>query len=218
MDGYGWTFYDPRVGGSQVVNDTVNKLDLTTEFVKMPGGQHGGNWAARVKGRPRVASPDDFKSTVIFYTSMERMSSGENKELECANDQDEERRHGLVVCEGKAAKLGSFNIRIVDSHAISTTVTSSTVQEDKIWQAKGQYTSSPRIPHSSMEYNTILKALTPLPFLDTDSRDSEQDELTCYLRNRTVLRSYYKRRGPKDLRRTGNQQYPFYTEDVQRRL
>lgn len=27
-------------------------MKLTTEFLKVPGGQHGGSWAARIKGEP----------------------------------------------------------------------------------------------------------------------------------------------------------------------
>jgi len=41
MAGYGWEEYDVRTGGKQVMHDTVNKIDLTTEFVKVEGGEHG---------------------------------------------------------------------------------------------------------------------------------------------------------------------------------
>jgi len=35
-----------------VLRDSRNNLELTTEFLKVAGGNHGGSWAARIKGRP----------------------------------------------------------------------------------------------------------------------------------------------------------------------
>ena len=52
LDGYTWTTYDAREGGIQVIKDSRNNVKLTTEFLKVPGGQHGGSWAARIKGEP----------------------------------------------------------------------------------------------------------------------------------------------------------------------
>ena len=34
------------------IKDTPNNVKLTTEFIKVPGGEYGGSWAARVKGEP----------------------------------------------------------------------------------------------------------------------------------------------------------------------
>ena len=47
-----WTEYDPREGGVQVIKDGLNNVKITTEFLKVPGGDHGGSWAARIKGEP----------------------------------------------------------------------------------------------------------------------------------------------------------------------
>lgn len=52
LNGYTWTTYDPREGGVQVLNDGANNVKVTTEFLKVPGGKHGGSWAARIKGEP----------------------------------------------------------------------------------------------------------------------------------------------------------------------
>lgn len=49
---YTWTEYDAREGGTQVLGDSANNVKLTTEFLKIPGGDHGGSWAARIKGEP----------------------------------------------------------------------------------------------------------------------------------------------------------------------
>jgi mannosyl-oligosaccharide glucosidase len=47
-----WTEYDPREGGVQVLRDGLNNVKITTEFIKVPGGDHGGSWAARIRGEP----------------------------------------------------------------------------------------------------------------------------------------------------------------------
>lgn len=47
-----WTEYDAQNGGVQVIKDTMNNVKITTEFLKVPGGDHGGSWAARIKGEP----------------------------------------------------------------------------------------------------------------------------------------------------------------------
>ena len=52
LDGYSWLEYDPREGGVQVIKDGPNNVKLTTEFLKVPGGDHGGSWAARIRGEP----------------------------------------------------------------------------------------------------------------------------------------------------------------------
>jgi mannosyl-oligosaccharide glucosidase len=35
-----------------VIKDSLNNVKLTTEFLKIAGGDHGGSWAARIKGEP----------------------------------------------------------------------------------------------------------------------------------------------------------------------
>jgi mannosyl-oligosaccharide glucosidase len=71
MAGYGWEEYDTRKGGIQTIHDAKNQIDMTTTFVKIPGGAHGGSWAARIKGEPRDDAPADLKTTVIFYLTNE---------------------------------------------------------------------------------------------------------------------------------------------------
>ena len=39
MAGYGWTAYDVQKGGMQIVNDTDNRVDLITQFVKVSGDE-----------------------------------------------------------------------------------------------------------------------------------------------------------------------------------
>ena len=48
---YGWLKHDGRSFGSQEIVD--DDFILTTDFVKQDGGFHGGDWTARIRGRPR---------------------------------------------------------------------------------------------------------------------------------------------------------------------
>jgi hypothetical protein len=57
LDSYTWTEYDTREGGVQVIKDSFNNVKLTTEFLKVAGGEHGGSWAARIKGEPLDKGP-----------------------------------------------------------------------------------------------------------------------------------------------------------------
>lgn len=41
-----------RQGGVEIIKDGVNNADLKIEWLKIPGGTHGGSWAARVSGKP----------------------------------------------------------------------------------------------------------------------------------------------------------------------
>ena len=66
---YGWTEFDAREGGVQVLKDNDNNLKLTTEFLKVPGGMHGGSWAARVKGEPLDAGTTSLLLD-LNYTSL----------------------------------------------------------------------------------------------------------------------------------------------------
>lgn len=52
LDSYGWTSHDLRQGGVQVIKDGNNNLELKIEWIKVPGGAHGGSWAARISGKP----------------------------------------------------------------------------------------------------------------------------------------------------------------------
>ena len=109
MAGYGWEEYDARQGGREVIHDAGNNLDLTIDFVKVPGGSHGGSWAARVKGTPRADAPSELLTTVLFYASMEGLGL-----LDVDNEQDDLGQPGTVTIRGQTAELGDFKIDVQD--------------------------------------------------------------------------------------------------------
>ncbi|KAL2262273.1 hypothetical protein VTK26DRAFT_1865 [Humicola hyalothermophila] len=147
MKGYGWEEYDPRRGGVQTIHDIENGLDITTSFVKVPGGAHGGNWAARIKGVLNDDAPKDQKTIVIFYVTQE----GEDSVLEALEGEDDKGYEGDVTLKGRSEPLGNYKLIVTKGTGIQpqsdhditavrgpgqTVVQSLTYPEEVIWQAK----------------------------------------------------------------------------------
>lgn len=142
MQGYGWTAYDTRIGGSQTIHDQELHVDLTTDFFKSEGGDA---WGVHVTGTPRSDAPSNVKTTVVLHVAMEKAAgdNGTDRSLACeykdkgskANDGNAE-----VACHGEAPGLGLFHFYVVGdlknkvTHA--TSAKSVQVPEEKIWQAK----------------------------------------------------------------------------------
>ncbi|KIJ69518.1 glycoside hydrolase family 63 protein [Hydnomerulius pinastri MD-312] len=128
LDSYTWTTFDPRQGGVQVLMDSPNNVEITTELLKVPGGEHGGSWAARVKGKP--LNPDyPSRISTIFYVGLEGLGG-----VDLITDEDENGIDGPIEFSGATPDLDDFTIRIVDgpdNHAL-TTGPHSEVFEDRI--------------------------------------------------------------------------------------
>jgi mannosyl-oligosaccharide glucosidase len=116
MSGYGWDRYDPRRGGVQTMHDTGNQIDLTTSFIKLPDSlAAGGNWAVRVRGKPRADAPASLKTTVVFAVAAP--SSGlTGLEVAGAADEVEDPRgiQGDVTIKGESPSLGGFRVVITE--------------------------------------------------------------------------------------------------------
>ncbi|KAI5290531.1 Processing alpha glucosidase I [Ascosphaera aggregata] len=148
IHGYGWDEYDIRTGGRQSFHDTGNTIDLTIDFVKVPGGQHGGSWGARIKGVPTSDDAANQPTTVIFYASIEGLGH-----LELENEVDPLGYEGDVTIVGDAHGLGDFKIEITrgpesnsfvshdhpayEDRPLSRTIVSSMrAPAEMLWQAK----------------------------------------------------------------------------------
>ncbi|XP_004696166.1 mannosyl-oligosaccharide glucosidase [Echinops telfairi] len=62
---YGWDFHDGLSFGRQHIQDGA--LKLTTEFVKRPGGQHGGDWSWRVTVEPQASGTSALPLVSLFF-------------------------------------------------------------------------------------------------------------------------------------------------------
>ncbi|KAF2199000.1 glycoside hydrolase [Delitschia confertaspora ATCC 74209] len=146
LDGYGWDEYDVRTGGRQTIHDPANGIDITTEFVKIPGGSHGGNWGVRIRGTPREDASPNLRTTVVWAASLEV------GRLEVA--EVEEGTTGIVgdvVLKGHTEELGDFEMAITEGkgdHPVTghpsyddkpldrTLVKSVYMQAEALWQTK----------------------------------------------------------------------------------
>lgn len=146
IHGYGWNEFDARHGGVQTIHDTGNKIDLTTTFVKIPGGEHGGSWAARIKGELRPDAAKDTNTMLFYYIAQE--GSGE---LEVVGDSDKFGFNGDVKLKGNSKSLGDYTMTIskgegtmpTTDHALSdlrhgdtTLVQSLELNDNELWQPK----------------------------------------------------------------------------------
>ncbi|XP_066488508.1 mannosyl-oligosaccharide glucosidase isoform X2 [Tiliqua scincoides] len=97
---YGWLLHDGVHFGVQEIRDVG--LSLQTEFVKRPGGRHGGDWSWRVTARPeRVGTRAPFFS-LLFYVATD--GQGTLQPLV------EEKTRRLVSLTGSTEELGHFTI------------------------------------------------------------------------------------------------------------
>ncbi|KAF2855245.1 glycoside hydrolase family 63 protein [Plenodomus tracheiphilus IPT5] len=147
LDGYGWDEYDVRSGGRQTIHDPANRIDITTEFIKFPGGEHGGSWGARIKGTLREDADPQQRTTVIWYNTLEgigMLDAGTAAEAETGI-------LGDVVIKGETPELGTFEVRVTEGtgdhphtgHPSEdekpldrTLVHSGSVPEEALWQVK----------------------------------------------------------------------------------
>lgn len=61
---YGWQVHDGYNTGTQTIYD--KHIMLNTSFVKRAGGEHGGDWSARITVMPKVCGELDL---FILYSS-----------------------------------------------------------------------------------------------------------------------------------------------------
>ncbi|KAI0050009.1 glycoside hydrolase family 63 protein [Auriscalpium vulgare] len=109
LDAYTWTVYDAREGGVQVLKDGLNNVKITTELLKVPGGAHGGSWAARIKGEP-LRPEYRSRTSFVFYAGLEGMGGLDMETSEDENGISDD----TIEFSGSSTDLDDFTIRIVD--------------------------------------------------------------------------------------------------------
>jgi len=139
------------MGGTQIIHDAGNKLDVTTELFKFPAKEHGGSWGVRVRGSPRPDAEDDLKSTMVFYVGSEGRTESSPA---CRKLKDKDHDSGAVECLGEEHGLGNYRLLVSKSKSNSrsariddngstasnkTFVHSLAVSRDSIWQAKCEH-------------------------------------------------------------------------------
>ncbi|GJJ12478.1 hypothetical protein Clacol_006720 [Clathrus columnatus] len=123
LDTYTWLAHDPREGGVQLIKDGKNNVEITIEYLKVNGGDRGGSWAARIKGRP-MFTDRPMRTSFIPYFGLEGLGS-----LELDNEEDEYGFEGQVVFTGETPDLGTFKIRIVDDESNKAVMDGSAIED-----------------------------------------------------------------------------------------
>ena len=137
MAGYGWTAYDPREGGIQAINDTENRIDITTHFVKVSDDNQRRGWGLRLRGDLRSDASTHQKSTVILYLGSEDPKS----EILCDNAQKPNEPTSAMICAGTAKGCGSFEMKAFhgqtrNKRLLKASVHSMNTSVDDIWKGK----------------------------------------------------------------------------------
>ena len=143
MHGYGWTTYNPREGGIQVIHDADNNLDLSTEFLRPLTSHPDGSWKARIKGKPRNHSAGPHKSSIVLYIAMDNIQTGSIPNLICEKIDD-----SGVRCAGSTRQLESFKLYVEHSKSMSRANLNLTLRQvsapaSTYWQAKGTCALAP---------------------------------------------------------------------------
>lgn len=116
-------------------------------FVKVPGGAHGGSWAARIKGVPRPDASADLQTMLTYYIAQEG-----GGELEIKTDGTDSGFEGDITFAGRSGTLGDYKLVVskgIGNHPTSdhdlaarrqpgkTTIRSAQMPDEVLWQAKG---------------------------------------------------------------------------------
>lgn len=123
--GYGYHKHDGREFASQVINDTPSNIRIHTEFIKVPGGNNGGDWGVRIRGTPIndqgnisyryfVLTTKEIYlapsiTSVLFYVGIEGQGG-----IDLMSKLSKKGLESPIRLEGDTPELGDFEIQIVD--------------------------------------------------------------------------------------------------------
>ncbi|KAK3809659.1 MAG: glycoside hydrolase [Linnemannia elongata] len=125
---YGWLKHDGRTFGTQELKDTRNNVDLTTEFIKVPGGNHGGSWAARITGKP-IRKGEPMSISTLYYIGLD----GDGQ-----LNVDNASYNSKAPIAGIAKELGDFDITIQQTSGLEapTHYMGAAIPKGSLWRAK----------------------------------------------------------------------------------
>lgn len=104
---YGWESHDGVNFGIQRIVES--DYELKTEFAKMPGGEHGGDWTWRISAVPNVGSKPTLLS-LFFYAA----TDGQGSLKPVVKKQEDQVQ--LIEIKGNSEELGSFTIKLPEEN------------------------------------------------------------------------------------------------------
>lgn len=140
IEGFGWTAYDTRLGGTQTIHDSQGHVDITTDFVKTKGGN---SWGVQVRGSLRRGAPSSVKTAIVFHVAHEKTEDNSEKGLQCMGASTRARAardDADITCHGYDPALRDFKIDVIGDAGNSVVegpvVAATRVPERSIWKAK----------------------------------------------------------------------------------
>ncbi|XP_033105341.1 mannosyl-oligosaccharide glucosidase-like isoform X2 [Anneissia japonica] len=107
---YGWLMHD---GVNFGVQEIVEKeFTLMTEFVKRPGGDHGGDWSVRISGKNTTRKSNASVVSVLFYAALDGDGSMQYKTNGGSY---------LQEIHGVTNELGQFSLKFLNSKSTIST-------------------------------------------------------------------------------------------------
>ncbi|KAK7751926.1 hypothetical protein SLS62_006069 [Diatrype stigma] len=140
IEGFGWTAYDTRFGGTQTIHDSQGHVDITTDFVKT---KDGNSWGIQVRGSLRPDAPSSVKTAIVFHVAHEKTEGDSGKSLRCMGSGTKvgaARDDVDIACYGYDPALGDFKFNVIGASSNGVVegpvVAATGVPERSIWKAK----------------------------------------------------------------------------------
>lgn len=103
LDRYGWIEHDGRTFGYQEIED--GPFHITTSFIKNPGGNHGGDWTARIGVSTQDVQLQGETISFLLYSAIEEKTKGWIKPSRFGN-------RILTGIIGETEGLGAFTVKL----------------------------------------------------------------------------------------------------------
>ncbi|KAI9287289.1 glycoside hydrolase [Umbelopsis sp. AD052] len=190
LHGYGYFKHDGRSFAFQKMKDPYTDIELTTEFIKVPGGRYGGEWGVRIKGKPLTEGANPV-TNLVFYVGLEGDGG-----IDIVSKLKSDGLKSPVKMEGDSPELGDFAIQFAEGAA--NTAPRSGLQkdltktfywgfqapEDEIWKTKDFFLQkvydSARERSSMMTPEEAMSNLPSLFVLPNQISESENEVANLY--------------------------------------
>ncbi|XP_071518454.1 mannosyl-oligosaccharide glucosidase isoform X2 [Panulirus ornatus] len=107
---YGWQVHDGRNIGIQTIVD--KHVILHTNFVKRAGGQHGGDWSARISVLPKTRREEGGQASLLYYVALDP-DDGDSVLQPIVGTS-----HSLGSVRGISDSVGGFHLHVLNASGI----------------------------------------------------------------------------------------------------
>lgn len=129
---YGWKDYDIRHGGTHLIKDELNAIDLEIKFNKQPG--NGRSWDLEVEAQPH---DQGHEVTVILYLALDNVQ--DKASIQCKELYGDKSSRQPIGFSGDIRGLGPFDLSInfEGPSRLKTTIHSLNTSQEDAWKVKG---------------------------------------------------------------------------------